>query len=326
MKKGLLLVACVFLLAGCGHVSLTSGENAAVTFKDGGISSDTLYKELKEMYGAEKVMNMIDKALLEKKYETGSDERKYISQSIKSAKEQAEEMGADLNLFLNYYYGVADEEAYKEYLSLNYKRQKWIDEYAKTTVTQKQIEEYYETKVFGDVEASQILITVDVKEDATEEDKKTAEANAKKQAEDIIKKLKDGADFATLAKEYSKDAATAANGGSLGKINDGDAPSEVLDALRNLKNGSYSTTPVKSSYGYHVVYKTSQDKKPELNDETKNSVIEKVGAEIAAESSFYFVALEALREQNGLKFQDKELEKDYNDLMTQYKNQYNTTN
>ena len=57
---------------------------------------------------------------------------------------------------------------------------------------------------------------------------------------DIIEKLKNGEDFATLAKEHSKDEATASNGGSLGKINDGDATDEVLTALRNMKTPIYS--------------------------------------------------------------------------------------
>ena len=53
-KKIFFVLACVFLLAGCNNVKLTNGENAVVTFTEGGISSDELYKSLKESYGAER--------------------------------------------------------------------------------------------------------------------------------------------------------------------------------------------------------------------------------------------------------------------------------
>ena len=42
-KKIFFVLACVFLLAGCNNVKLTNGENAVVTFTEGGISSDELY-------------------------------------------------------------------------------------------------------------------------------------------------------------------------------------------------------------------------------------------------------------------------------------------
>ena len=44
MKKIFLLLLSLFLLAGCKDVKLTNGENALVTFKEGGISSDELYQ------------------------------------------------------------------------------------------------------------------------------------------------------------------------------------------------------------------------------------------------------------------------------------------
>ena len=41
-----------------------------------------------------------------------------------------------------------------------------------------------------------------------------------------------------------------------------------------MKDGSYSTTPIKSAQGYHIVYRTSQDEKPELNEELTKTITE----------------------------------------------------
>ena len=320
-KKIFFVLACVFLLAGCNNVKLTNGENAVVTFTEGGISSDELYKSLKESYGAERLMNLIDKKLLTEKYETSTEEKSYINQTVKTTKDAAKKVNADFDLYLAYYYGLKNESEFRDYLSLNYKRSLWAEEYAEETVTDKQIQEYYETEVVGDIDASHILITVDTKDNATEEEKKTAEQKAYDKAKDIIEKLKKGEDFSKLAKEYSKDSTTASKGGSLGKINKGDYADEVFEALKNLKDGSYSTSPVKSSYGYHIVYRTSQDKKAELNDELTKEIKTTIGKEIADESGFSVKALKALREKNNMKFEDTELEKEFEKLILQYENQ-----
>lgn len=320
-KKIFFVLACVFLLAGCNNVKLTNGENAVVTFTEGGISSDELYNSLKESYGAERLMNLIDSKLLNEKYETSTEEKSYINQTVKSTKEAADKVNADFDLYLTYYYGLKNESEFRDYLSLNYKRSLWAEEYAEETVTEKQIKEYYETEVVGDIDASHILITVDTKDGATEEEKKTAEQKAYDKAKEIIEKLKKGEDFSKLAKEYSKDSTTASKGGSLGKINTGDYADEVFEALKNLKDGSYSTSPVKSSYGYHIVYRTSQDKKAELDDDLTKEIKTTIGKEIAAESGFSVKALKALREKNNMKFEDTTLEKEFEKLILQYENQ-----
>lgn len=324
MKKKLMLVVCaILLMSGCGKdVKLVNGENAIVTFKEGGISSDQLYAVLKDAQGAEKIMDLIDTQLLDTLYDETDEEKAYVKQSIKKVKDSAKEMNIDYEMYLTYYYGIPSEEAFEDYLALSYRRDQWAQDYAKETITEKQINEYYEQEVYGDVEASHILITVDVKEGATDDEKKDAETKALDKAKDIIKKLEAGEDFATLAKENSKDSTTASNGGVLGKVNDGDIADTVLDSLRTMKDGSYSTSPVKSASGYHILYRTKQDEKPELDEKLTDTIKETIAEETAAEPSFQLVALKELRERNEMKFVDTNLEKDFEDLVQQYESQY----
>lgn len=318
MKKKLLLtLSCLLLVSGCGAVKLTNGENAVVTFKDvEGISTEELYQEMKSVYGAEKIEELIDYHLLSPLYKETEDEKDYVKEHLKNVETQAKSMGADLDLYLTYYYGVASEEAYVKSLSLDYKRDLWAKDYAKEEVSEKQIDEYYETQVIGDIEASQILITVNTNDDDKEEDKTKKEEEALKKANEVIEKLKNGEDFANLAKEYSEDELTSKNGGSLGFVNKKDVNEEVINALQNMKDGSYSESPVKSEYGYYILYRTSQKEKSELNDDLTNEIKDTIAKETIKETNYTNKALKALREKYEMKIEDDELNKKFESLIT----------
>jgi foldase protein PrsA len=76
-------------------------------------------------------------------------------------------------------------------------------------------------------------------------------------AKSLKAKLDAGADFATLAKENSKDTGTATKGGSLGFVpyNSTQYVAEFVEGFKNLKEGEVSQ-PVKSQYGYHLIKAT----------------------------------------------------------------------
>ncbi len=310
-KKILILLAVLFFVSGCKDVKLDNGENAIVTFKEGAISSQDLYSLLKTRYGKEVITDLIDTYLLDKKYESTNEERSYINQGVKTLKKNAEAAGTTLETYISLYYGLSSENDLEDYLRLNYRRGLFVQEYAKENVTEKQINQYYENYIYGDIDASQILITVDVNSSATDEEKTKAEETALNTAKEVIAKLNSGADFATLAKQYSKDQNSANNGGSLGKVNTGDLADEALAALRELKDGSYTKSPVKASDGYHILYRKSIDAKPELTEDLTNEIKSIIGQELQATDGFSAKALKALREQNEMKFVDTYLEKAY---------------
>jgi peptidyl-prolyl cis-trans isomerase C len=75
------------------------------------------------------------------------------------------------------------------------------------------------------------------------------EADAKK----IIADLKGGADFAALAKQYSKDPSAAQQGGDLGFFKKDEMVPEFAAAAFALQPGQVSETPVHSQFGWHVI-------------------------------------------------------------------------
>ncbi len=71
-------------------------------------------------------------------------------------------------------------------------------------------------------------------------------------ADDIIKSLNNGADFAALAKSRSIGPA-AAEGGALDWFRPQDVLSEFATAVEKLKKGEYTHEPVKTKYGWNIV-------------------------------------------------------------------------
>ena len=73
------------------------------------------------------------------------------------------------------------------------------------------------------------------------------------EAKEIIKQLQNKADFAALAKKKSIDVQSGKDGGSLGWINQGMVVPEFFEGVSRLEKGAFSTEPVKSDFGWHVI-------------------------------------------------------------------------
>ena len=71
-------------------------------------------------------------------------------------------------------------------------------------------------------------------------------------AESIIRELQAGGDFSKLAKSESKDSSAQA-GGDLGWFSPQTMVKPFADAVIALEKGKYTTTPVQSEFGYHVI-------------------------------------------------------------------------
>ncbi len=316
LEKLFILMLVMLTLVGCGKIpTLESGEEAVATLEEGKISVDSLYKEIKDKYGISVLVDLIDKTILDAKYtEETDDEKDYIKEQIDKVKEMAESYSMTYLEVINYY-GYETEDDFKEYLSLTYKRDLAVDEYIASTLKEKEIKKYYEDEVYGEINVKHILIEPDTLDGMTTEEKEKAEKEAEKKAKEVIKKLKDGEDWDKLAKEYSDDTSNSEKGGDLGWISTGDTVEEFEKAAFNLKKGKYTTTPVKSSFGYHVIYKVDEKEKPKFED-SKESIIETlVDEKLEEDSSLYYEALKQIRKNSKLEIVDSELKKDYNTYM-----------
>ncbi|HZD90970.1 MAG TPA: peptidylprolyl isomerase, partial [Pseudolabrys sp.] len=114
-------------------------------------------------------------------------------------------------------------------------------------------------------------------------DKKSSE-EAKKKIEAIITKLKNGADFAKLAKEDTEDPSGKANGGDLGYFTEDQMVPAFSKVAFALKKGEISG-PVHTQFGWHVIKVEDKRIKPppkfdEVKDQLVNFVERKAQAEL----------------------------------------------
>ncbi len=309
------LLATTTLITGCGKTAkLKNGEEQAVSVTGAKISANQYYKEIKEGQ-ISKLVDMIDHKLFDKKYKSDSEEDKAIEEQITQMKANYQDNEAGFLQAISQYFGVSNEDELEEMLRLEYKRNEAVKDYVASTLTDKEIKEYYDENIIGDIKASHILIKPDTSNDASEDEKTKAEEKAKKEAEKIIKKLDKGEDFAKLAKKYSDDTGTAENGGDLGYFKSDEMDANFVEAAKKLENNTYTKEPVKSQYGYHIILKVAQKKKPSLKKSEKEIKETLANNKLSSDPSLHYQALIDIRKDKKIKWEDKELEKAYNDLM-----------
>ncbi|SHJ56546.1 foldase protein PrsA [Dethiosulfatibacter aminovorans DSM 17477] len=166
------------------------------------------------------------------------------------------------SLFEEYkaYYG--DEETYNESLASSGMDEAFLLEYLKNgeiidryvsnfvdtiEINDEILESYFDENKdkFVAVNASHILV------------------NSLEEAQDILAKLYDGADFGEMAMEYSQDPGSAGNGGELGYFYKGQMVAEFEEVAFSVEPGELSGI-VSTTYGFHIL--KVNDRKESLED------------------------------------------------------------
>jgi len=145
------------------------------------------------------------------------------------------------------------------------------------------IEDHYQSKIADfqlkkKYKASHILINLkpsEIEGDLSEDEKRIqADKKAQLKSNELLERLKNGADFGEIAKKHSDDTASGSNGGSLGEFPKGTMVSALEKALDNLKPGEISK-PILSRFGYHIIKLESvEEKRLKPLDEVKDEIIQ----------------------------------------------------
>lgn len=98
-----------------------------------------------------------------------------------------------------------------------------------------------------------------------------SDADAEGRIKQVYKKLDNGGNFAELAKEYSDDPGSAANGGDLGWVNPGDMVPAFDRLMSEIEPGKLSK-PFKSKFGWHIL-QVEERKETDLGEQVQRNQI-----------------------------------------------------
>lgn len=221
MKKTVLsltLAASVLALGACSG----GDSKAIVTSKVGDISVADFNEKAKSLTGSYVLQQMVTEKVLSDKYEVTDKE-------LKEAYDTTASQFGD-----GFAQALAEsgltEQGFKDSLRVQLLQEKALKDQA---IKEEDVKKYYE-QMKTELNGRHILVA----------DEKTAK--------EVIEKIKGGAKFADVAKEYSTDTGSAQKGGELGWFSVGSMVDEFNDAAYALELNTLSE-PVKSSFGYHVI-------------------------------------------------------------------------
>ena len=309
LKKEIILVVGVAL----GLLIMFFANGGIEGFASGKlITKGKLYNKMKNYFSIELVLEDVDDSILNKKYKLTEDELDELKETADGYIEQYEMYGYTKEEFLSEN-GFESYDAFVEYLGLDYKRTLCAYDYLAKDLEADAVENYYNEKAFGKVNTKHIL----VKTSETMDD-----AQALALANDIITRLNNGENFDTLATEYTTNYTDNVITEDLGSMGAFDNLEEAyVNGMKELEVGKYSATPVKTSYGHHVIYCVDKtEKTEEIPAKDRMSIINTLATEegLSLDQETYYKALIQMREDAGLKFFDKDFKEKYEEYCEPY--------
>lgn len=286
------LITCLVVLC------MNYFKNRIATVAGKKISAKTIYDKVKLTEGLTLMMTEVDKAILNDMYTLTEKEEE-------QAKKEADN-------YIDYYTanGYTEQEVlegigfstYDEFLEdikASIKTNKYLYDYLEKQLEPGEIEKYYnENKDEIETYDSEHIL-VKITDDVTDQEALTL-------ANEIIGKLNEGKTFNEIVEEY-KDKIVHEELGFQGK--NASLEQSYIDELVALKDGEYSKTPIKTSYGYHIVHRLATSTLEDLRE----TIIEILSTDFISENSNFKKAFVELRKENNLTIYDKELKKQYDE-------------
>lgn len=312
----ILIGALIFTLSIKKVPKTKNGDEIVATVNGKTITANDLYDALKEGNGTDTLINLVDSYIADKEVTITKENEDYVQEVVDYYKDYADYYGVDLATFLANYVGlsgVSTEEEFYNYVLDDYKKTLAITKFIGDSASEEDLKKYYEENYTDKLTVKHILIEVDSESD----DKDKADDEAYKKAMDLIKKLNNtdasklDAKFEELAEDYSDDTGTYSKGGLIEGFSKSDVVEAFWDASYKLKDGEYTTKPVKSSYGYHIILKVSStpvEKFEDIKDDVKNSYADSL---LSKDSTLFIKKWDELRKQYKLSIEDDFIKETY---------------
>ena len=297
---------------------LENGNEVVASIDGLEISANDFYTELKGASGYYTLNDMIDKFIAKKEVKDTTKAYEYADSYIEYYRLQYEQNNMDFEKEIEKT-GTTLEEI-REGIAMDYLVQQAAQEYIKSTIKDEEIDTYYKDNIYEELTVRHILIKSNASATATADEKKKAEEEALKKANEILAKYKNGEEFAELAKTYSEDTGTKEDGGLYANFNQTNTDQAFFKAAYALKDGQVTDTPVKSQYGYHLILKVGENAKPK-KEEVKDEILDGIlKAKEKEDAKIYDKAWVTLRENYNFQIFDTKLKSTYKTMAEDIKN------
>jgi len=292
-----------YFATSAGLAKLKHGDDTVATVDGESISTEDIYNKANKIYGLNLMMSEIDKIILKDMYELTEKEEEEIKEEAQYYIDYYTAMGYTEQEFYEGN-GFANYEEFLDDIRANKKTTKYIYDYLETKLEEGAVQKYYD-------ENKASLETYDSEHILVKTSDTVTEEQALALANEIIGKLNEGKTFDELVTEYG-DRIVHEELGYQGKASG--LEQAYVDELVALEDGTYSKTPVKTSYGYHVVHKIATSTFEDL----RGTIIETLSADLLAEDNMItYKAFVELREEKNLVIYDEFLKEKYQEYKDQ---------
>ena len=306
----LLLIVNIILIVNGHKVKLNDGKEVVASIQDKTITAEDLFDKMKEQFGTNVLVNLIDETIISREITDTNETLKKAKEQVSTIKAQYEAMGYKWNEVLTNY-GYESEQSLIDEINNSLLKEEVVVKYLSKNITDDEITKYYNENVNDSFTAKHILIIPDTTDTMTDAEKAAAEETALNKAKEVITKLNNGEAWATLVTNYSQDTGSKDNEGLIENFTKGDVVDEFYEATKNLNDGSYTTEPVKSKFGYHVILRVSKTDKEAL-ETMKNELIEKiVNSKLSEDSKLYTTTWDKIRKEYNLEINDTVIKNNY---------------
>ena len=263
----ILLIVNIVLVVMGHKVKLSNGNEVIASIKGKEYTAEQLFETLKEKYGKDVLITLIDEHISNEELskEDLEETRKEAKSYIDSIKAEYENNGYKWDEVLSQY-GYANEDVLLNEYLVSVKQQRVVTKEIEKDLTEEEIKKYYDENIYGTYTVKHILVKPATTSEMSDDEKTAAEEAAKNKAQEAINKYASGTDWATLVNEYSEDEGSKESEGLVENFTKGDVVDSFFNASIALKDNEYTSEPVKSDYGYHVIVKVSSTEKASLED------------------------------------------------------------
>ena len=299
---GLVIMLIIgFVMKATGIAKLKYGSDTVATVNGKSVNAESIYEKLKVSGGLSILLNDIDKVILDDMFTLTEKEEEDAKEDMEEYIEYYTAMGYSEKSILASV-GATNKEEFLEIVKTSEKSNKYLYNYLEGKLEEGAVQKYYDEhkEEIESYDSEHVLVRIT---DTVTDEQALALAN------EILNKINDGKTFDDIEEEYGNQIVRE-HLGFQSKTASLEQP--YLDELIALEDGAYSKTPVKTSYGYHIVHRLSTATFEDLRE----SIIEILSSDLLQnDANLTKKALIELRKEKGFKIYDEELDKQYQEYI-----------